>query len=321
MQTRLEAEVENFSINIESLKKKFFVKKEAEFAFVVSKQKLEKNPVVDLTIMAVTHGNELAGIAVINRLIEHLLDHEDFLSFNLGLVLANTPASFADVRFREKDLNRSFDFKCESEAYVVTRAKELEPMLERSKLLVDIHQTIEASDSGFFIFPFSKGSFELAHALCPSLPIVTHWGAGFSKDGKCTDEYVNEKGGIGLTLELGQKGFDLYQESLGFSVVMKAFSIVEKGLPEISSIKRGDVFSWSHIEPYPEGNVELLSGLVNFQKIEKNQLIYKLNGEEKCSPVSGILLFPKYISKGAARPKELYRIMKSIDMKEIIDLI
>ncbi len=34
MQTRLEAEVENFSINIESLKKKFFVKKEAEFAFV-----------------------------------------------------------------------------------------------------------------------------------------------------------------------------------------------------------------------------------------------------------------------------------------------
>ena len=218
------------------------MRKEAELAFVVSKQKLENNPTLDLTIMAVTHGNELAGIAVINRLIEHILDHEEFLTFNLGLVLANTPASFADVRFREKDLNRSFDFKGESEAYEVVRAKELEPMLERSKLLIDIHQTIEASDSGFFIFPFSKGSFELAHALCPSLPIVTHWGAGFSKDGKCTDEYVNEKGGIGLTVELGQKGFDLYQESLGFNIVMKAFSIVEKGLKEISSIKRGRCF-------------------------------------------------------------------------------
>ena len=57
------------------------------------------------------------------------------------------------------------------------------------------------------------------------------------------------------------------------------------------------------------------------QKIEKNQVIYSLDGEDKYSPVEGVLLFPKYISKGAPRPKELYRIMKSIDMKEVIDLI
>ena len=41
-----------------------------------------------------------------------------------------------------------FDFKGESEAYEVVRAKELEPMLERSKLLVDIHQTIDKNCEG-----------------------------------------------------------------------------------------------------------------------------------------------------------------------------
>ena len=55
MQTRLKAEVENFFYKYRKSKKEIFVKKEAELAFVVSKQKLENNPTIDLTIMAVTH--------------------------------------------------------------------------------------------------------------------------------------------------------------------------------------------------------------------------------------------------------------------------
>ena len=48
---------------------------------------------------------------------------------------------------------------------------------------------------------------------------------------------MNENGGVGITVELGKKGFDLYQESLGFNIVMKAFAIVKNGIPDISSIK------------------------------------------------------------------------------------
>ena len=321
MQSRLENELAKFKDNIEKLGASFSIHKEAELAYVINGQDQEVGSGIDLTVMAVTHGNEVAGIAVINRLLEHIQENVDFLSFSLGIILGNTPASREDVRFRQRDLNRSFDFKGESNTYEVHRARELESLLKSTKMLIDIHQTIESSNSGFFIFPFSKGSFELAHALLPSLPIVTHWGGGFSKDGKCTDEFVNENGGVGVTVELGKKGFDLYQESLGFNIVMKAFAIVKNGIPDISSIKRSDIFSWSHVEPYPEGAVELRQGLVNFQKIEKNQYIYDHNGHKKTSPIEGVLLFPKYISKGAPRPKELYRIMRSVDMEEIRDLI
>ena len=74
---------------------------------------------IDLTVMAVTHGNEVAGIAVINRLLEHIQENVDFLSFSLGIILGNTPASRENVRFRQRDLNRSFDFKGESNTYEV----------------------------------------------------------------------------------------------------------------------------------------------------------------------------------------------------------
>ena len=281
MKALIQSKIDTFEILVKNLATDFSVSKQAELAYTI-KPKESLSEEIDLTVMAVTHGNELAGLSVINRVLEQIVDQPKLLNFNLAVVLANTPASFENVRFRKRDLNRSFDFKGECDSFEVKRAKELEPLLRKTKLLIDIHQTIEASKSGFFIFPFSKGSFELAHSLCEELPIVTHWGGGFSKDGKCTDEFVNENGGIGLTVELGHKGFDLYQESLGFNIVMKGFAVVTSGLVDIKNIDRENIYSWSHIEKYPEGDVELKDGLVNFQEINKDELyIHKIQSLER----------------------------------------
>ena len=68
---------------------------------MINGQDQEVGSGIDLTVMAVTHGNEVAGIAV-NRLLEHIQENVDFLSFSLGIILGNTPASREDVRFSKE---------------------------------------------------------------------------------------------------------------------------------------------------------------------------------------------------------------------------
>ena len=320
MTKNTQSKIDQFETLIKKASALFHVRKECDLAYILSTDE-QADDAIDLTVMAVTHGNELAGIAVVNRILEYLLNMPQTLNFKLALVLANTPASLAGVRFRERDLNRSFDFKGDCDSYEVKRAQQLEPLLKRSKLLIDLHQTIEASKSGFFIFPFSKGSFEFAHTLCPDLPIVTHWSGGFSKDGKCSDEFVNCHGGVGLTIELGHKGFDLYQESLGFNIIIRSFSIVKHGFTKIQDIKRNNIYSWAHVEKYPSGDVLLKEGFCNFQNVEKGEQVYTLDSTPQFFPIQGKLLFPKYVAKNSQRPKELYRIMKDVSMIEILELL
>ena len=104
-----------------------------------------------LTIMAVTHGNEVAGIKVLTQiagLIESGLVH---LPFNIVLQLGNFEASLANKRFIDRDLNRSFGRE-ESNTIEDRRARELETVLRETGYLLDIHQTIEPTKSPFLIF-------------------------------------------------------------------------------------------------------------------------------------------------------------------------
>ena len=302
-------------------------------------RKLDPKPRV-LTIMVATHGNEPIGLALLTELFESLLDGAWHLGVPLTLVIGNREAAEKGVRFVDCDLNRSFGASEDSGLYERRRARELEPILAQSRFLLDIHQTILPNTDPFFIFPYSRAAFALCRTLAPFQPVVTHWNQGFSAEGLCTDEFVNRHHGVGFTLETGQAGFATYQLGYGLYLLRRLIeAIARRPDPkdwrgeggEFTNLEQGrgfgGVFTWSHVEPLgSERQVELVPGLYNFQRIEKDQVLGRERlspsgtHRELQSPSSGWLLFPKYVPEGLPkhkRPSELYRLLRSVEPQQL----
>lgn len=274
---------------------------------------------IAVTLQAATHGNEVGGIDVLIAFLDLLRAGLVTPPFPMAFSIGNPAGVIADRRFVERDLNRSFGGS--ARAYEEEkRARALEPLLEQSALFVDFHQTIEPSHRPFFIFPFTKASFDFACALHEQIPIVTHWGLSFSKDGMCSDEYVNHRGGTGLTLELGQKGFDAYHSGVGLQVALSAVQYAMglfAGSEEKQPVTDPELYTWRSVIPYEEG-MRLCEGLVNFQDIAPGDEVGTHGGEALRAPAAGWIMFPKYPRDPlAAPPKELYRIIKRIAVSDL----
>lgn len=172
---------------------------------------------------------------------------------------------------------------------------------------------------------------QLAQAIAPHQTIVTHWGKAFSAEGKCTDEYVNAKGGLGLTIELGQNGFDPYQIAVGQEAALWAITVAtarQNGAAFEEIIKRRpspepEIYTWAEIIPWPEhGIVRLDPGWTNFQKVKKGQRLGEVDGMDIHSRAEGRILFPKYLSPeqqsaNVGRPTELIRVMRRVSLAEL----
>lgn len=274
---------------------------------------------VALTLMAVTHGNEVGGIATLNRLVRYWADSTP-LPLVVDLILGNVEASIANKRYLDRDLNRSFG-RQDVQSREDIRARELEPFLSETCFLLDIHQTIEACDRPFFIFGYNNRSFEFACSLDEQIPIVTHWGKGFSNDGLCTDEFTNTKGGIGITIELGKKGFGTYMEAVGMSVSLSAMNVVHKVLSgeDLSSMANPpqQLYTWGEVIPWPSNKASLDKGWYNFKEVEKGQILGKDGNSDILASVSGPILFPKYPGAGEKTPAEICRILKPIKVGDL----
>lgn len=270
-----------------------------------------------LTLMAVTHGNEVAGISVLCEIASHLLRGGAMPSYPFALCLGNPEASLVNKRFVERDLNRSFGRKGQ-DTLEDKRARELESLLSQTAYLLDIHQTIEPSEKPFFIFPYSPKSFEWARQLDQTIPIVTHWGPGFSKDGMCSDEFTNSRGGLGITIELGQNGFDIFRVSVGFKVAIQAMGVCKSLLEKqnlYQSDRSMDLYTWGQIIPWPDGEACLDEGWYNFKEVKSGARIGSANGSDILAECSGPVLFPKYSSN--PRPAEICRILKRIKPSDL----
>lgn len=275
---------------------------------------------IGLTLQAITHGNELGGIEVLLECIRLIKGRILQAEFPIAFILGNADAALADRRFVKRDLNRSFG-RGSREDLEDARARVLEPILQDSAFFLDYHQTIEPSLQPFFIFPYTPRCLDFASALHESIPIITHWGQPFSKDGMCTDEFVNHKGGVGITLELGQKGFDIYHTAVGVQTALAAVHYAHcqlsgEPLQKVSRLG-ADLYTWKAVIPYEDGMM-LKEGLFNFQVIKKGDRLGIKGSEPIAAPNDGWLLFPKYMrDPGAPAPKEIYRIVKKISPDQL----
>ncbi len=271
-----------------------------------------------LTVQAITHGNEVGGIEVLLSCLELLKSGLLQPSFAVGFALGNPAAALANKRFLERDLNRSFGQQGSS-LLEEGRARALEPLLKKSRFFLDIHQTIEPSLSPFFIFPYTPTSYAFAEAIAQGIPIVTHWGNSFSKDGMCSDEFVNECGGTGITIELGQKGFHPYHQGVGLLAALAALSYasrLSKG-SRLAAPAQAEIYTWKTVVPYADG-MSLDEGLYNFQALKRGQKIGKTRQGPLEVEADGFLLFPKYRrDPQAPQAKELYRIAQRISREQL----
>lgn len=284
---------------------------------------------IALTLMGITHGNEVAGLGVLSDILGLIAAKVVTPKIPVAFVLGNRAAALQGKRFVDRDLNRSFAQASGGFSEQV-RARELAQVLKNTAFFLDYHQTSRPVEQPFFIFPYAKKSFEFARAISPPIAIVTHWGKPFSSEGMCTDEFVNSEGGTGISLELGQNGFDPVQIALGVSAGLWAMSVVESKFSDPETGRRsfargtgrqGDIFTWAEIVPWPaQGFVELKEGWNNFQDVEHGTQLGLVGGQPLLAPTSGKILFPKYLPREAqetSRPRELCRIIKTISQNDL----
>lgn len=289
---------------------------------------LPKDKDIGFTVTGMIHGNEPMGTAVLNEFLALILLNRIQFNIPIGVAIGNPWAGEENVRFRERDLNRSF-LRTDSSLLEEKRADELEMLLSRSTYYLDIHQTSERSERPFFIFPFTKQGFEFARAIGPSHAIVTHWGDPYSTDGRCSDEFVIARGGTGVTIELGQGGFGPYQLEVGVLATIRGLFAAEAYLTKNpidvtanpAYYAEGDIFTFDESYPYPqEGHVNLLEGLHNFRFIEKGENLGNVDGKPIIASHSGHILFVEYRRTAKAtdpRPKALCRVLKKITRSDL----
>jgi succinylglutamate desuccinylase len=271
--------------------------------------------------MAIVHGNETAGLRAMNDVIEILLGLTEDPGICLVFALGNSAAARRGLRFIEADLNRSFAASPSKVGAEVLRAKQLEALLVSSRYFFDLHQTSQPSRTPFFIFPYSAEGLGLAAAVSTELPVVTHWGPSFSKDGMCTDEFVNERGGFGITIELGQNGMSEYCVGVGVRVLLRAIAAVKRvgtgRLRDEPLLSRLALYCWSQVIEKTDG-AQLRAGLQNFMPVTAGEVIGSRSGGDIVAADSGFILFPVYPNPLQSKDSnELCRIIKAIGHDEL----
>ena len=268
-----------------------------------------------LTLCTLIHGNEIGGLEVFFNVVEDIKNKKLNIKSNLRLILGNVEAYYEDKRFLETDMNRSFGLS-EVLTSEEKRAKELEVFLNSTDILVDIHQTIGPCESPFFIFEYEDRSYNLARYLNQSMPIVTHNKKRNFK-GKTSTAYMVSKNLMGVTIETGQKGIDDTQIDLGLELSRKA--IETDFTKPMDDFPVTNTFTFHQIIQNPNGSLELIRNMINFDKVKKNEVLAKGTGSEVASEVDGVVLFPKY-GAYAKKSIELVLILKSVGSKiEIIN--
>lgn len=171
---------------------------------------MSTHPINTVAIVGGTHGNELAGI----YLLDHWQQHSDLItrnSFTTKTLLANTQAIQQNKRYTDCDLNRQFasadlaDMSLTN--YEQSRAKVINQQLgpkgkAKTDLVIDLHNT--TSNMGATLLLPQKGEFYDLMALYvqANMPEVV---VCFDEEEKANDEHhlLCTIGKLGVIVEVG----------------------------------------------------------------------------------------------------------------------
>lgn len=298
------------------------VSEEIKDGYVISK---DSSTEIDLTLMAIIHGDEVAGLVVLNEVVELLLNGFP-LSSRLALVLGNYSAALQGQRFIDRDLNRCFgtDDRMTLEGL---RANEIRKILARTRYLIDFHQTGEKSANCFSIFPYSKKNILFSQTVNKHRPIVTRFDDNFSSEGMCSDEFVLQRHNTAITIELGQKGFAAGQLTQGTLIAYRALHFTSFAPRLDNDCPAVPIYVCDRVVPYPDsGDCKLDTGLYNFKEIAAGERIGVSEGKVVRAEKNGYILFPKYRVRKDRPPREICHVLteastellKNLTIKDVL---
>lgn len=114
-----------------------------------------------LTIVCCQHGDEIFGLDVFNYFKSNIENYP-----GLKIILANEKAVYANKRFVETDLNRSFPGKKDG-SYEESLAHDLLLEIKESKYILDIHTTTSKIQMTPIIVSLNQGTEKIIN-LCSS---------------------------------------------------------------------------------------------------------------------------------------------------------
>ena len=257
-----------------------------------------KKPGNTVTILGGVHGNESAGIQVVDSL-KQLLKKEVLKSGTLQLAYGNTQAMHASPPVRSihpKDMNKSFGHPVLDENGKITfeslRANLLKGMLAQSDVMFDVHSTIKPSHP-HIIVPNLK--YPLAASMVNQIGIPTViTGKGLfppSGDPIYTDTFTASCGGLGMTIEAGwSENPDIGKIQTGIINALMELGILHgKPSPTAMQAEYWDAY-WNVIAG---DGFKFTKEFGNFEKIQAGESFAESDGEPLSVETDSIILYPK----------------------------
>lgn len=247
-----------------------------------------------IALVALTHGDEVIGLHILNEFILKILEKKLILNGDLYLILANRDAYLKNQRYLDVDLNRVYGKKLPSTLIEEKRVQKIKPIIDKCDYIVDIHQSIEDTLHPFFILPYTDESYRWVSQAAPNIPVIFQ---EISNKVTTLSSYGTAKGKMAVTFEVGGSGVDVYQLELGSNVVQQ-FVELAHGSPQVANKhhlrSHAPVYNIQHFEPYKQGRVQFSKKFVNFESVTKGQTIALVDDKVVKSPMEGkIILYPR----------------------------
>ena len=253
-----------------------------------------------LVILGGVHGNERTGIELIKRLYRVLDSQEKKLvRGQLFFVLGNPRAMEKNVRFIERDLNRLFSptrlLQAPDGSYEDLRCREIAQILRSADISIDIHSTNKPS------LPF------LACAVSPRHEDIYRW---FDTDRVLTDphyilggavvttdEFVDQRGSVGICYETGWNEDTSRLDSLTENIwnILRDQHMLEDGIALSQPSTSRQIFELTQAIKLSERGFRFADGMgeSSFQAYRSGDILGWMGDDPLYAKEEGVILFPK----------------------------
>lgn len=238
-------------------------------------------------VLAGTHGDEVCGVEVLEKILPSLEIESGRVLFGFG----NPLAIKEKKRFVEANLNRMFKdggllSEKEKESYEYRRAQFLKKYLDQADALLDVHASFVAESKAFIIC--EQHSLKIADYL----PFDTALSGLDELQPGGTDYYMNKIGGCGICVECGFLGDPLSVQRAETSIdaFLRARGHINGKLrlhPKSTVLKAYKLYFTK------TNKFRLVKPFKDFEEVVAGQII-GTDGEEKIkTPKDSVILFAR----------------------------
>lgn len=272
----------------------------------------------EVIIIAGMHGNELAGVRAVKKVMNYIKKNNLSVKGNITALYGNMKAVKKELRFIDKDLNRLWTKEHLSKDFKKSEIYELKELQELNKAIEDICNNDYANCVmlDFHSFTAASGIFAIPADNQKSIDLAKQFGVQFIEQltsdlQETAIQYFAFKGATAVVFEGGQH----YSEETEPNIKAAAFiALSHSGNIHSSEVSQFDEYvktlkekaaglpthyKLSYIHRIKNRNdFEMKKGYINFQEIEKGELLAHENGKPVTAKCKGRMLMPLYQKKG-----------------------